>query len=90
MMNAISPGPYIFWSLVTGPILIAGWRQAPVNGIGFLIGFYVAMVGSLVGIIVLFGTARQLGPRVNRALLGISAIVLAGFGLRQLWLGLSW
>ena len=88
MMNAISPGPYIFWSLVTGPILIAGWRTAPVNGIGFLIGFYAAMVGSLVGMIVLFGTARQLGPRVNRVLLGISAIVLAGFGLRQLWLGL--
>jgi threonine/homoserine/homoserine lactone efflux protein len=29
MMNVLSPGPYLFWSLVTGPILLAGWRQAP-------------------------------------------------------------
>jgi len=89
MMNAISPGPYIFWSLVTGPILIAGWRETPANGIGFLGGFYAAMVGTLIGIIVVFGAARQIGPKVNRVLLGISAIALAAFGLYQLWLGAS-
>lgn len=89
MMNMISPGPYIYWSLVTGPILLASWRQTPVNGIAFLAGFYAAMVGCLAGIILLFGTARQLGPRVNRALLGVSAVALACFGLYQLWLGVA-
>jgi threonine/homoserine/homoserine lactone efflux protein len=88
LMNAISPGPYIFWSLITGPILAAGWRAAPANAVGFLAGFYVAMVGTLSGLIVLFGTARHLGPKVSRALLGISAIALAGFGVYQLWQGL--
>lgn len=87
--NALSPGPYIFWGTVTGPILIAGWREMPAHGLGFLLGFYVAMVGTLVGVIVVFGTARQLGSKVNRALLGISAIALATFGLYQLWLGVS-
>ena len=47
MMNAISPGPYLFWSLAGGPILLAGWRQVPANGIGFLVGFYGAMGGTL-------------------------------------------
>jgi hypothetical protein len=47
------------------------------------------MVGTLVGMIVVFGTARQLGPKVNRALLGISAIALAAFGIYQLWLGVD-
>jgi threonine/homoserine/homoserine lactone efflux protein len=89
MMNLMSPGPYIFWSLVTGPILVTGWRETPANGIGFLAGFYTAMTASLAGIILLFGTARHLGPKVNRALLGLSAVVLAGFGLYQLWLGVS-
>ena len=89
MMNVISPGPYIYWSLVTGPILLASWRQTPVNGVAFLAGFYAAMVGSLAGIILLFGTARQLGPRVNRVLLGVSAVALACFGLFQLWLGIA-
>jgi threonine/homoserine/homoserine lactone efflux protein len=88
LINAVSPGPYIFWSLITGPILSAGWREAPANGLGFLAGFYAAMVGTLSGLIVLFGTARQLGPAVNRALLGISAIALTGFGIYQLWQGL--
>jgi threonine/homoserine/homoserine lactone efflux protein len=89
MMVALSPGPYIYWSLVTGPILLAGWREAPSNGLGFLISFYATIVLSLSGIIVMFGTARQLGPKVNRALLGVSAITLVCFGLYQLWLGVA-
>jgi threonine/homoserine/homoserine lactone efflux protein len=88
-MNALSPGPYVYWGTVTGPMLIRGWRERPANGIVFLVGFYLAMVGALAGMIVLLGTARQLGPRVNRVLLGASAIVLACFGTYQLWLGLS-
>jgi threonine/homoserine/homoserine lactone efflux protein len=89
MMVALSPGPYIYWSLVTGPILLTGWREAPANGLGFLVSFYATIVLSLSGIIVMFGTARQLGPKVNRALLGVSAITLVCFGLYQLWLGVA-
>lgn len=89
MMVALSPGPYIYWSLVTGPILLTGWREAPANGLGFLVSFYATIVLSLGGIIFMFGTARQLGPKVNRALLGVSAITLVCFGLYQLWLGVA-
>ena len=85
--NVLSPGPYLFWSLVTGPILLAGWRQAPANGVGFLAGFYGAMVVSSASLIVLFGAARQLGPRVSRALLGLSGLTMFGFGFYQLWRG---
>lgn len=89
LMNALSPGPYIYWSLVTGPILLRGWRETPVNGIGFLGGFYAAIVLSLSAIILVFGLAREFGPKVNRVLLGISVGALFGFGLYQLWLGVS-
>jgi threonine/homoserine/homoserine lactone efflux protein len=85
LMNVMSPGPYLFWSLVTGPILLEGWREASALGIGFLAGFYTAMIASMVGLILLFGLAKQLGSKVNRILLGISAIALAGFSLYQLW-----
>ena len=87
LMNALSPGPYIFWTLVTGPILLKGWRETPINGIGFLIGFYVTLISSLAALILIFGTAAKLGPKFNRMLLGISAIALTCFGLYQLWLG---
>lgn len=89
LMNALSPGPYIYWSLVTGPILLRGWRETPVNGIGFLAGFYAAIVLSLSAIVLVFGLARELGPKVSRVLLGVSAGALFGFGLFQLWLGVS-
>jgi threonine/homoserine/homoserine lactone efflux protein len=89
LMNFLSPGPYIYWSLVTGPILLKGWREIPGNGIGFLAGFYVTIISTLVGIILLFGFAREMGPKVNRALIGISVIALFCFGLYQLWLGIT-
>lgn len=89
LMNSLSPGPYIFWSLVTGPILLAAWRETPARGIGFLAGFYVTIVAGLAGIILLAGTAKRFGPAVNRALLGVAAAALAGFGLYQLWSGLA-
>jgi len=87
LMNVLNPNPYIYWTLVTGPILLRGWRETPLHGIGFLAGFYVTIVLSLMGIILVFGTAQRFGPKVNRALLGVSAVALLCFGLYQLWLG---
>ena len=88
LMNALNPNPYIFWTLVTGPIMLKGWRETPVNGIGFLAGFYGTMVSSLAGIILVFGVASRFGPKVNKILLAVSAVALFCFGLYQLWLGI--
>lgn len=85
--NILNPNPYIYWSLVTGPILLRGWHETPMDGIGFLSGFYITLISVMAGIVLVFGAAREFGPKVNRALLGISAIALIGFGLYQLWLG---
>lgn len=87
-VNVLSPGPYIFWSLVTGPILVAGWRETPLFGITFILGFYITFVLLLTSIILVFGTMRKFGEKVRRALIGISAAALFCFGLYQLWLGL--
>src|SRR5687768_2272271 len=88
LMIMISPGPYVYWTLVTGPVLLRGWRESPILGLGFLAGFYVTVTLGLIAIILLFGKARELGPKVNRALIGISALALFCFGLYQLWSGL--
>ena len=89
MMNALNPNPYIFWTLVTGPILLQGWHESPVNGIGFLAGFYISMILCLVLIIIVFGIASRFGSKVNRTMLGISAIALFCFGGYQLWQGFA-
>jgi len=87
-VNLLNPGPYLGWSLLLGPLLLKGWRETPLNGIALLTGFLGTMVASLIGIIVLFSVARSLGGRVNRALIGLTALALAGFGLYQLWLAM--
>lgn len=87
LMNAISPYPYIFWTFVTGPVLLRGWRETPVNGIGFLVSFYLTLVMMAAAVVMVFGMAARMGPRVKRALLGISSIVLLFFGVYQLWMG---
>jgi threonine/homoserine/homoserine lactone efflux protein len=89
LMNALNPNPYIYWSLVTGPILLRGWEIDPIYGVGFVGGFYGTMVASLAGLILVFGQARRSGPRLSTILLGFSAILLAGFGAYQLWLGIA-
>ena len=89
LINTLNPNPYIFWSLVTGPILLSGWREAPFYGLGFMAGFYGTMILGFATLIIVFASARQLGPRVNRTLLGVTAIALFCFGLLQLWLGIA-
>jgi threonine/homoserine/homoserine lactone efflux protein len=89
MVNILNPGPYLSWSLIMGPLLLKAWGETPASGIALLAGFYGVMVLSLASIIILFATARQLGPQVNRLLVGISALALLAFGCYQLWAGLS-
>ena len=86
-VNLLNPAPYIGWSLVMGPLLLKGWRESPANGIALLIGFYTTLILVTLGIMLLFSAARNLGPRVSRALVGVSAIALTCFGLYELWLG---
>jgi threonine/homoserine/homoserine lactone efflux protein len=89
LVNMLSPGPYIFWSLITGPILLKGWRETPAFGISLLIGFYATFILSLMLLIFLFGSMQHLGGKIQRVMLGISGIALFGFGVYQLWQGLS-
>jgi threonine/homoserine/homoserine lactone efflux protein len=89
VVNLLNPNPYLGWSLVLGPLLLKGWREAPANGIALVAGFYGTMILSLAGIILLFAGARGLGPRVGRVLVGASAVALAGFGVYQLCSGVS-
>ena len=88
IMNALNPNPYIFWGLAAGPILLQAWRRSATLGVSFLLGFYGTLIGGFALLIVLFATARRLGPRVSRHLTALSALALALFGAFQLWQGL--
>jgi len=86
-VNLLNPAPYLGWSLIMGPLFLKGWRIAPTNGIALIAGFYLMMILTLAGIIILFGFARKMGPKVSKILLGLSSLVLFAFGIYQLWQG---
>lgn len=89
LMNLISPGPYVFWSLIAGPMLLQAWDESPAAAATFLFGFYGAMIATLAALIVAFSTAGAVNPRVARALTTLSVLILAAFGVRQLWLAVT-
>lgn len=87
VVNLLNPNPYLSWSLVLGPLLLQAWRTAPANGVALLASFYVTMIASTALILIPFAGARSLGPRIGRAMVAVSALALAAFGLYQLWAG---
>jgi threonine/homoserine/homoserine lactone efflux protein len=89
IMNGLNPNPYIYWGLVGGPILLDAWRQAPSFGLSFLLGFYGTLVGGFAAFIVLFAIAGRLGAGATRSLSRISAVILFGFGIYQIWTGFA-
>ena len=87
LVNFLNPAPYLGWALIMGPIFIEGWNNSPAFGIALLISFYSTMVICLVAIIMLFGTASKLGPRVTYIAANISLVGLIAFGVYEIWKG---
>ncbi len=80
LMNLLSPGPYAFWALVNGPLLISAINKSWFNGLVFIIGFYGALITGFMAIALIFSYTRKLGQRYVQGLLLISVIILVLFG----------
>lgn len=87
LVNLLNPHPYIGWSLVLGPSVLAAWREHPPYAVVVVGAFYCTMVAVLALFIFLVGTVRFLGSRVQRGLIAASAVALAGLGLYLLYTG---
>ncbi|MFH1277091.1 MAG: LysE family transporter [Candidatus Eisenbacteria bacterium] len=83
LVNLLNPNPYLGWALVLGPLVVAAWRETPMNGVAVVAAFYATIVAMLAASILAFGSARSLGPKVQRTLLPVSALILAGLGIYQ-------
>ena len=80
LMNVLSPGPYTFWSLLAGPILLEALRGSSLYGAGFLGGFYGVFIGGMLVLAAVFHQARRFGTRAVRGLMLASLLVLVAFG----------
>jgi threonine/homoserine/homoserine lactone efflux protein len=84
LVNLLNPNPYLGWAFVLGPALLAAWRRSPAEGLVLLATFYGVLITTTAAFVALAGTARFLSPRVQRRLLGVSALLLAGLGVSLL------
>lgn len=89
VMNTLNPNPYIFWSIIGGPILLEAWQRSAGLGVGFIAGMYGTLVVGTALLIVIFATTRRMGPRVAQLLSAVSAVALLLFGLYQIWSALA-
>lgn len=79
MVNLLSPGAYVFWTLVNGPLLVQALDESPWHGAAFLGGFYAVFLGMMGVYVFVFHQARRLGARLQRGMLLVSGIVLLVF-----------
>lgn len=89
LINALSPGPWLFWSLIGAPLLITAWQSDPRLALAYLLGFYGGLLGVNASLVLVFGAASRFGAGLRRALLGVSVGLLAGLGVWQVYLALS-
>jgi len=92
LTNLLSPHPWLFWLTVGAAMLAKAIAQTWLSAVAFLVGFYLLLVGSKVGIAVVAGRSRDLlagrpyriTMRVLAVLLVFFAVLLVREGLRQL------
>lgn len=81
LMNFLSPGAYVYWSTVNGPLVLRAWNQSIGYAIGFIAAFYGFFVGSMLLLVLVLHFTRQKAPQVVRGLMLSGIIILGGFGL---------
>jgi threonine/homoserine/homoserine lactone efflux protein len=80
LVNVFNPNPYLGWSLVIGPALLAAWREGAVHAFAFLGALYGTMCATMAAFVLVVGTTGLLGPRARRALVLVAVALLAAVG----------
>lgn len=84
-INALGPGPWLFWGTAMGPLAISAWRDSPPVAVLFVAGFYVTFLLVMIIQVLVVHQARRLGPGVIRGALWIGFAALVVFALRLFW-----
>jgi threonine/homoserine/homoserine lactone efflux protein len=81
-VNVLNPAPWLFWISAGAPILVGFTSESFSLAVGFLVAFYVAIVGSKALLVVALATGRhRLSTRGYRLILGGVAVMLAAIAI---------
>lgn len=79
-MNLFSPGPYLFWTTVTGPLLLQALEISLWAGLAMLLSFYGTFLGGMALLVLLFNQLGQIDARLTRIILLVTIGLLVWFG----------
>lgn len=79
MLNILSPGPYLFWGTVTGPLLLDALAVSLLHAAGFLLAFYGTFLSGLATIVLIFERLGRMDERVVRYVLLATILLLVWF-----------
>lgn len=80
LMNYFSPGPYLFWATVNGPLLLSALEISLLHAAAFLIAFYGTFLGMMGVVVFAFHKLGQMDQRVVRRVMLLTIALLVWFG----------
>lgn len=89
-LNLMNPGPWLFWLGAGTPLMAAAFEHGRAIGVGWIVLFYVGLVGVKVLLALGVGSLRAaLSPRSLYAGLVISGCLMVGIGVWLVLRGLA-
>jgi len=77
LINLLNPAPWIFWVTAGSTLLVNFWRESPASAVGFLLTFYLMLIGVKVALVVaLAATRHRMSTKTYRAILVGSGLLL--------------
>ena len=81
MMNFLSPGPWLFWGTVNGPLLVKALESSTGHGLAFLAAFYGTFLCGLCAWVLLFHYARYVRRQYLQYIVIATVLLLLWFGV---------
>jgi len=82
LTNFVNPSAWLFWMTAGGTLLVSGWNKSLLDAAGFLVGFYLLLIGSKALLAFGIGSTRNKTPSwLYKLLVRIAAILLLVLGI---------
>jgi threonine/homoserine/homoserine lactone efflux protein len=82
LTNFVNPSAWLFWMTAGGTLLVSGWNKSLLDAAGFLVGFYLLLIGSKALLAFGIGSTRNKMPSwLYKLLVRIAAILLLALGI---------
>lgn len=88
VVNLLNPSPWLFLLTVMAPVLALTWPRSPASAVGFVVVFYLLLVGGKIALAAALTILRShFRPGLYRGALLLAALLLCAIGAGLAWRG---